>query len=121
VHPGGAGGGASARAVESDRTHARAADLGEAELDALAPKEDEAGALGRAAGARGGALGLGSERPSLEVTIGAIMSATSLSRKSFYQLVGEPDPDLEATADTLLTIWRRTLYGADAPDPPAVR
>jgi TetR/AcrR family transcriptional regulator, ethionamide resistance regulator len=30
----------------------------------------------------------------------------------FDQLVDEPSPDLEATADTLLTIWRRTLYGA---------
>jgi AcrR family transcriptional regulator len=29
----------------------------------------------------------------------------------FDQLVDEPDPDLEATADTLLTIWQRTLYG----------
>jgi TetR/AcrR family transcriptional regulator, ethionamide resistance regulator len=29
----------------------------------------------------------------------------------FDQLVDEPDPDLEATANTLLTIWQRTLYG----------
>src|ERR671918_2824127 len=31
----------------------------------------------------------------------------------FDQLVDNPRPDLEATADTLLTIWQRTLYGAD--------
>jgi TetR/AcrR family transcriptional regulator, ethionamide resistance regulator len=30
----------------------------------------------------------------------------------FDRLVDDPDPDLEATADTLLTIWRRALYGA---------
>ena len=30
----------------------------------------------------------------------------------FDELVDEPNPDLEATADVLLTIWRRTLYGA---------
>jgi TetR/AcrR family transcriptional regulator, ethionamide resistance regulator len=30
----------------------------------------------------------------------------------FDQLVDNPEPDLEATADTLLTIWQRTLYGA---------
>jgi TetR/AcrR family transcriptional regulator, ethionamide resistance regulator len=30
----------------------------------------------------------------------------------FDQLVDNPHPDLEATADTLLTIWERTLYGA---------
>jgi AcrR family transcriptional regulator len=30
----------------------------------------------------------------------------------FDQLVDNPRPDLEATADTLLTIWQRTLYGA---------
>lgn len=34
----------------------------------------------------------------------------------FDQLVDNPSPDLEATADTLRTIWRRTLYGADRPD-----
>jgi AcrR family transcriptional regulator len=28
----------------------------------------------------------------------------------FDRLVDEPRPDLEATADTLLTIWQRTLY-----------
>ena len=31
----------------------------------------------------------------------------------FDQLVDNPRPDLEGTADTLLTIWQRTLYGAD--------
>jgi hypothetical protein len=30
----------------------------------------------------------------------------------FDRLVDNPRPDLEATADTLLTIWQRTLYGA---------
>jgi TetR/AcrR family transcriptional regulator, ethionamide resistance regulator len=29
----------------------------------------------------------------------------------FDQLVDRPSPDLEATADTLLVIWRRALYG----------
>jgi TetR/AcrR family transcriptional regulator, ethionamide resistance regulator len=29
----------------------------------------------------------------------------------FDRLVDEPSPDLEGTADTLLTIWQRTLYG----------
>jgi AcrR family transcriptional regulator len=30
----------------------------------------------------------------------------------FDRLVDDPSPDLEATADTLYTIWLRTLYGA---------
>lgn len=29
----------------------------------------------------------------------------------FDQLVDHPHPDVEAAADTLLTIWRRALYG----------
>jgi AcrR family transcriptional regulator len=33
----------------------------------------------------------------------------------FDRLVDEPSPDIEATADTLLTIWQRTLYGTGAP------
>jgi hypothetical protein len=33
----------------------------------------------------------------------------------FDELVNRPDPDLEATADILLTIWQRTLYGAGRP------
>jgi TetR/AcrR family transcriptional regulator, ethionamide resistance regulator len=33
----------------------------------------------------------------------------------FDELVDTPEPDLEATADTLLTIWLRTLYGPTAP------
>ena len=30
----------------------------------------------------------------------------------FDQLVDDPDPDVEAAADTLLTIWTRALYGS---------
>jgi TetR/AcrR family transcriptional regulator, ethionamide resistance regulator len=33
----------------------------------------------------------------------------------FDRLADESSPDLEATADTLLTIWQRTLYGTGAP------
>ena len=33
----------------------------------------------------------------------------------FDRLVDEPSPDLESTADTLLTIWQRTLYGTGVP------
>jgi TetR/AcrR family transcriptional regulator, ethionamide resistance regulator len=33
----------------------------------------------------------------------------------FDRLVDEPDPDLETTADTLLRIWQRTLYGGASP------
>jgi TetR/AcrR family transcriptional regulator, ethionamide resistance regulator len=33
----------------------------------------------------------------------------------FDRLVDDPRPDLEATADTLLTIWLRALYGPRAP------
>jgi AcrR family transcriptional regulator len=39
----------------------------------------------------------------------------------FDRLVDEPSPDIEATADTLLTIWQRTLYGTAAPGPPTRR
>jgi TetR/AcrR family transcriptional regulator, ethionamide resistance regulator len=34
----------------------------------------------------------------------------------FDQLVDNPRPDLETTADTLLKIWLRTLYGTGHPD-----
>jgi hypothetical protein len=39
----------------------------------------------------------------------------------FDRLVDEPSPDIEATADTLLTIWQRTLYGTGAPGRSALR
>jgi AcrR family transcriptional regulator len=34
----------------------------------------------------------------------------------FDELVDNPDPDLDATADTLLKIWLRALYGTEHPE-----